>query len=328
MRFDDIIGNTPIKIQLGIASKAAKIQNSSVPHTLFAGAAGCGKTSMSKALANDLASKMIKVPPESIRTSNDVLELAEKLSVEGYTRDGRVVGIIRPTIVFLDEVHKVPLSGQEALGIAMEEWYIAVKNRFTKEINEFWLPRFTLVGATTESGKLSKPFRDRFKLIFHFTTYSEEESIAIVLKHAELKGINLSKEAALDIARRSRGVPRIMVSYLERVSDAMTVIGEKTINEEAAIATFNIMGVDKTGLLDTDIKILKCLYQSGIPIGVETLGVITNESEDTIQKRHEPYLIQRGLIIRTGRGRMITQKGIEYLRDNGHIENNRRFSLG
>lgn len=329
MRFTDIVGNDAIKVQLSIASKAARINNTSVPHTLFAGSAGCGKTSMSKALAEDLGSNMVKIPPESIKTSQDIVDLSEKLSVEGYTRSGRIVGLTKPTIVFLDEIHKIPVSGQEALGIAMEEWYVAMKNKFTKEIVEFWLPRFTVVGATTESGKLSKPFRDRFKLLFHFSTYSFDESCAIVRKHAELKNVLISESAVINIANRGRGVPRILVGLLERVIDANLVMKmPEPISGEAAEIVFKLMGVDSTGLLDSDIKILKCLYESGVPVGIETLAVITNESEGTVQHRHEPYLIQRGLLIRTGRGRMITQKGIEYLRDNGHIEGKRRFSNG
>jgi Holliday junction DNA helicase RuvB len=328
VRFIDIIGNNNLKIQLAIASRAARIYNTSVPHTLFTGAAGCGKTSMAKALALDLNSTMIKAPPESIKSSQDVLDLADKLCVEGYTKDGRIVGTLKPTIVFFDEIHKMPVSGQEALGITMEEWYISIKNKYTKEINEYWIPKFTMVGATTEAGILTKPFRDRFKLIFQFNTYSLEESIQIIIKHAELKKIQITIEGATDIAKRARGVPRLMVGYLERVRDAVVVVGKNNITASDTEAIFSLMGVDSTGLLPNDIKIMKCLYDTGVPVGLETMAVITNESESTVQRRIEPYLIQRGLIVRTGRGRLLTQKGIEYMKENGHVESKRRFVSG
>lgn len=325
MHFEDIIGNQNIKLQLQIASQAARINNTSVPHVLFAGAAGCGKTSMSKALANSLNTNLIKIPPESIKTSQDMIDISERMNYSGYNKEGEVIGQRIPTVIFLDEIHKMSLSGQESLGIAMEEWYTAVKNKWTGEVDNIWLPRFTVVGATTLEGKLSKPLLDRFKLTFYFETYDLEHSIAIVNKHAELNKISITEEGALEIAKRSRGVPRIMVGYLNNCADGATVAGHKVVDETAAVAIFNIMGIDKTGLTDGDIKILKSLHESGAPVGLDTLAVITNISPQTIQDAREPFLIQRGLILRTGRGRMLTKKGRDYLAEGGHIKSNRRF---
>lgn len=328
MRFEDIIGNEDIKLQLTIASRAAQLRNTSVPHTMFAGAAGCGKTTMSKALAESQGTDFLKVPPESMKSSKDVVDLAESLCVDGYSRFGEVVGPVKPTIIFFDEIHKMPLGGQEALGIAMEEWYVASKNPYTGEVSEMWLPRFTIIGATTLAGKLSKPFRDRFKLTFQFNTYDMDESIAIVKKHAELKQLVITDEGAISIAGRARGVPRIMVSYLERAADAAAVMHSENIDHYVVNSIFKIMGIDETGLMKNDIKLMTSLYESGVPVGLDTMSIILNESAATIQNSREPYLIQRGLIMRTGRGRVVTQKGIEYLKDNGHIETRRRFANG
>jgi len=328
LKFDDIIGNAGIKLQLQIAGQAARMNNKEIPHIMFAGAAGCGKTTMAKALADSQSSDFLKVPPESMKSAKDVQDLADSLCVDGYSTDGSKVGLIRPTIVFFDEVHQMPLKGQEALGIAMEEWYVASRNQFTGEIAEYWLPRFTVVGATTLAGKLSKPFRDRFKLNFQFDTYDLTDSIKIVKKHAELKGLSITDDGAVEIARRARGVPRTLVGYLERVSDAMTVMGIPTITREAADSTFKIMGIDGAGLLYHDVRLLKALYEAGQPVGIDTLSIILNESNATLQNSREPYLIQMGLIIRTGQGRMITQKGIEYLKENDYVTVKRRFANG
>ena len=326
MRFEDIIGNDTIKIQLSIASRASLIKNTSIPHILFTGSAGCGKTTMAKTLAIHHSSNFIKVPPETIKTSKDLFDVSETLCAEGYSKEGKIINKIRPTIIFFDEIHKMPLSGQEVLGIAMEEWYITSKNQYTGQICEYWLPKFTVVGATTLAGKLSKPFKDRFKLLFQFSTYDLEQSILIVKKHAELKNLKITDECAKAIACRARGVPRTIVSYLERAADAITVMGETTITSYTANSIFNIMGIDESGLSTNDIKLMKTLYSSGMPVGLDTLSVILDETQTTLLNNREPYLIQRGLIMRTGRGRVLTQAGIEYLRENKHIETRRKFS--
>ena len=328
MRFEDIVGNDDIKLQLQIASQAAHINNYSVPHVLCAGQAGCGKTSMSKALAASLNTNLIKIPAESIKKTTDVLDLAEKMCYDGYTREGKIVGQMRPTVVFLDEIHKMSLGGQESLGMAMEEWYVANKNKWTGQIEEIWLPRFTVIGATTLEGKLSKPLRDRFKLIFYFSSYNKEESVNIVKMHAALKKIQVSDEGAAEIAQRGRGVPRILVGLLDNCAAATTVMRHEVVDAVSANAAFEIMGIDDTGLTKEDISVLKALYKSGIPVGLDTLSVITNISPQTIKDAKEPFLMQRDLLRRTGGGRVISKAGIEYLREYGYIESTRRFSNG
>lgn len=325
MNFESIIGNDNIKLQLQIACEAAKINNTSVPHVLFAGAAGCGKTSMSNALAEKLESNLIKLPAESIKKSEDILDISEKMCYAGYNKYGNIVGQIKPSILFLDEIHKLPLGGQEALGIAMEEWYVATKNKWTKQVSEVWLPKFTVIGATTMEGKLSKPIRDRFKMTYYFNIYGLKESIDIVKIHAKLKGINITENGAIEVAKRGRGVPRILVGLLDNCLAAATVMRADRINKASAEATFDIMKIDKTGLTEEDITVLKALYDNGAPVGLDTLSVITNMSPQTIKDAKEPLLIQRNLIRRTGGGRIITKEGIDYLKELGYIETNRTF---
>ena len=329
MPFDDIIGNESIKLQLRIASKASIMKNASTPHVLFAGAAGCGKTTTAKALVKSIGSDLIKAPAEALKKTEDIIQIIEQLNVDGYDKNGEVVGDIKPSVVFIDEIHKMPLAGQEILGIAAEEWYISHKDKFTGEVLNYWVPKFTLIGATTLEGSLSKPFRDRFKLIFYFSPYELEESVKIVLMHSRLKNVSITDGGALEIAKRGRGVPRTLVGLLDNCINSNIVLGRDTIDADSAVATFEIMGIDSSGLNKEDISVLKSLYKAGSPVGIDTLSVITNISPQTIMNAKEPHLLQKGLIMRTGRGRTLTKKGRDYLIENKHIEgkSNSRFSL-
>lgn len=320
MQFDDIIGNESIKLQLRIASQASAIKNAATPHTLFAGAAGCGKTSMSKALAESLGTNLIKVPPESVKKPEDLIQIIEQLSIHGYSDSGKIVSPIRPSVIFIDEIHKMPLSGQETLGIIAEEWYVSMKDKYSGEILDYWVPRFTLIGATTLEGSLSKPFRDRFKLTFYFNSYNFEDSVEIVRIHAKMKKVDISIEGANEIAKRGRGVPRILVGLLDNCINSNIVLQKDIIDADSAVATFEIMGIDTTGLNKEDIAVLKALYKHGSPVGIDTLSVITDISPQTIKDAKEPYLMQKGLILRTGKGRVITKKGRNYLMENGYVE--------
>jgi Holliday junction DNA helicase RuvB len=176
-------------------------------------------------------------------------------------------------------------------------------------------------------GKLSKPFRDRFKLAFYFETYSEEDLVLIVKKHAEMKGIAITDEASRCIASRSRGIPRIAVSFLDRVKDAAIITDMDEINTDLSEAVFRIMGIDKNGLTKNDIKMLKTLYDNGNPVGVDTLSIMINEQVSSVENNIEPFLIQSGLMLRTGKGRTITQKGLEYMIEMGYVpqQKSRRF---
>lgn len=326
MLFTDIVGNADSKTQLAVAAQSAAARNTSVPHLLFEGTAGCGKTSMASSLSEMLGVPFIQLNPVSIKSQEDILSVASQLPLEGYDRDGNIIGKICPAIIFLDEVHNLPLKGQELLGIVMETWKMSVnvkRGRYSSP-KGVWFPRFTLIGATTLSGKLSKPFRDRFKASFKFEPYNIEDSVKILKTHSKLLGIDLDIAAAASIALRGRGVPRILVRYLERIRDFAVVLDMETITEAVVDASFVVMGIDKDGLTKSDVSLLLCLYESdGTPVGLETLSIVLNEAPSTINNEIEPFLIQMGFVIRTPRGRVLSNKGIEWAENTmkGQINN-------
>jgi len=303
-----IIGNEDIQQQMYVAVQSARAQNRSIPHMIFAGAAGCGKTTMAKRLAEIAQTDFIRLLPDAIKKMDDVYSLFEGLDHRGYDKLGNRIAQIKPAVVFIDEIHNLKILPQEWLGVAMENFALEAKDG-----KYYWLPYFTLVGATTNDGLLSKPFLDRFKMRFIFKQYSFDQSIQIALVHAERLAVAIMGDAAEAIAKRGRGVPRIIVGYLERCRDTAIVHGEKVITKEVVEDTFKLLGVDDTGLRETEIRLLRALYNAGMPVGVENLSIIINEAPKTIVSAIEPYLIQRGLIIRSGQGRILTEKGREYL---------------
>jgi len=330
-----LIGNDDIQNQLTLARFSAKEDDRPLPHTLFSGAAGCGKTSTARSIARESGSLFVSVAPESIKTRDDVLNIFDQFDKkEGYDKYGdRIKEIKIPfPILFIDEIHRLPITGQEHLGIAMEEWVIAldVSQVKAKSYDKFgirskersrWIPYFALMGATTNDGLLSKPFKDRFKLRFLFNTYSLEESIEIVKVHADRLKVSIDDGGALEVAQRGRGVPRILVSLLERCKDFVISINTRHITAEYSKYTFTLMKVDSTGLTEVDIKILLALYKSkDHPLGVDNMAIIVNESKQAISETIEPYLIQRGLITGTSRGRALTEPGKEYLISKGLID--------
>ncbi|MBW2647864.1 MAG: AAA family ATPase [Deltaproteobacteria bacterium] len=344
-----LIGNANIIGQINIAILAAREQNRPIPHMLLSGAAGCGKTSTARYIAELTGSDLIMASADSVKSREDVLSIIGQMNHRGYDKYGRKISTTQPSIVFIDEVHNVPISGQEHMGIVMEEWYLPVtkreanvdaKNVKNRDNAIRWSPEFTLIGATTNDGDLSKPFRDRFKLRFLFSTYSLDDSMLIAKEHAMHLDIILDdNNAAMEIAKRGRGVPRTIVSLLERCRDTALACKDDPgswkdvdmveVNHAITVVTFDNLGIDKTGLTKTDINILKALYESVDAVGLDNLAVLLNESTKVLSEAVEPYLIQRGLIIRTGKGRKITDKGLQYLMENGYIkfEMNKKYDI-
>lgn len=314
--FKGYIGNRDIIRQLAISIKAAKSRNRNLPHTLLAGHAGCGKTTLAKLAAKEMGTNFIEISPEGLKSSSNTMELLESLSDDGYNKRGEVVGETSPDIIFLDEIHQLPLKGQEALGIAMEYWQIssAVKNRRGRPVTvKQWVPKFTLIGATTESGMLSKPFRDKFGLVFSIQTYTIAELERVALAHAQLRGFGLTGRAAGDIAKRSRGIPRYVVKYLNNGEEIAVLQQKRVIDHSMMMAAFNTLNIDEIGLTKLDLKIMKVLYEAEEKVGVEHLSVLTGESKKTLIQDIEPYLLQKGFVQRSPGGRIITDRGIDYL---------------
>lgn len=330
-----LIGNKDIMTQIGISLKAGKEIGRAFPHTLLTGAAGCGKTSTAKHLAKLAGSLFISIACDSLKERFDVALLIKRLDRIGYNDFGRMENseIIQPTVVFIDEIHNLSLAAQEHLGIVMEEWRLPIttkeahvlKVKVNKNSPFYWAPQFTLIGATTNDGRLSKPFRDRFKLRFVFAPYSIEEAVQIVFLHAKRLEIEINEEGALEIAKRGRGVPRILVSLLERCRDASIAMNQKDITMESAVVAFYKMGIDTSGFTKTDINLLRTLYKIGEPVGLDNLSTILNESPKVLSESAEPYLIQSGLILRSGKGRTITEEGCKYLAEQGYIERESKY---
>jgi len=312
------IGNENTKDRINMAVESAVKRNTCVPHMLLSGAAGCGKTTTARWITSIGDYDYIPASPLEMKTKKSVYSLLEKLNTIGYNERGDRVGKIRPTIIFFDEIHQMPVIGQEILGLAMER-FILESDLPNKMI---WIPYFTIVGATTDDGKLTKPFRDRFKMRFIFEPYNDEEICKMVRLHAYNNKIQINDAGVMSIAKRSRGVPRIMVSYLENIRDFMINSGSCIITGDIAEEAFKIMGIDDTGLTNVEIKILKTLMNSKGPIGLDNLSIVTNESAKAITQSIEPFLIRRGLMLRTGKGRELTEEGRRYLEQRKHVGNN------
>lgn len=326
----ELIGNDDIQKQISIAAQSAKGKNSAIPHMLFAGAAGCGKTSMARKISTINNTQFLTLLPDAIKKMTDVYKLFEGLSCTGYNELGDRTGYpngngaaIKPAVIFIDEIHNLkPLQVQEWLGVAMEN--------FTLESNNgdlSWIPYFTLVGATTNDGLLSKPFLDRFKYRFIFKQYSFEESVDIVHVHADRLKISVTGDAAKEIAKRGRGIPRIIVGFIERCTDiAVLKESENLITKDIAVYTFNLLGVNDIGLRETEVRLMQILHNSSKPVGLENLSIMTNESQKTIVNSIEPHLIREGFVMRSGTGRIITDSGRKYLlEESGLYDNGKDF---
>jgi Holliday junction DNA helicase RuvB len=329
----ELIGNENVHKQISISITSAIKSNKAVPHILLSGVAGCGKTSTARKLAEIMGVRFISLPAQEIKTREDVVNIVTELSkdIQGYDNKGNKLGVIpiSPAIVFVDEIHGMPVTGQEHLGILMEEWAIPITDKhsafsfskgYSKPSRVVWSPEFTLVGATTNDGLLTKPFRERFKLRFLFSTYNTKESIEIIKVHAKRLCTDINEKAANEIAIRGKGVPRILVNYLERCVDFAKTAGYNIVDKEITKFTFEIMGIDQEGLGPTEINMLKLLMESGnFPLGLDNLATFLNESKQVITNTIEPYLIQRGFITRSPRGRLLTEKGYNYLVKSGYV---------
>ncbi len=312
----EFIGHQNTKDRIEVAVNSANKRNTAIPHMLLTGAAGCGKTTTARWLATMGGYEFLPASPLELKTKKSIYDLLGKMNIIGYNARGDRVSKVKPTILFFDEVHQLPIVGQEVLGLAMER-FILEADMPNKLI---WLPYFAIIGATTDDGKLTKPFRERFKLKFIYEPYKDTDMHEIVQFHAIKNRLPITDEAIANITRRSRGIPRMMVNYLETIRDIM-------INEDAPVITdplvnfaFDTIGVDDSGLTKVEIKILKSLYMAKTAIGLDNLSIMTNESPKTISQTLEPFLIRRGLIIRTGKGRTITEAGTGYLEEKGHLD--------
>ena len=299
----DYIGQEKAKGNLEVFMHAAKMRGETLDHVLLAGPPGLGKTSLSYVIANEMNVNMRITSGPAIEKPGDLVALLTNLN-EG-------------DILFVDEIHRLNRAYEEILYPAMEDYAIDLIIGKGPSANSIHLdlPHFTLIGATTRSGQLTAPLRDRFGVSLRLELYTKEELMKIILRSSQILGVSIETGGAQEIASRSRGTPRIANRMLRRVRDFAQVKGNGVITKEIADKALSDMEVDKLGLDAIDRRMLRAIieYYNGGPVGLETLAATINEESVTLEDVYEPYLLQIGMLTRTPRGRCVTQKAYEHL---------------
>jgi Holliday junction DNA helicase RuvB len=298
-RLEDFVGQPELKGQLAIALEASRGRAEPLDHVLFAGPPGLGKTSLAQIVATELGAPFVQ-------TAGPALE--RKAEVAAY-----LTALEPGSVLFIDEIHRLPRALEETLYPAMEDG----KLPFTvdQRLINLDLPPFTLIGATTRAGLLTTPLRDRFGIQFRLDHYDQDDLAAIVLRSAAILGVEIDDDGASALAGRSRGTPRVANRLLKRVRDYAEVRAAGAIDGATAVAALELLEVDEAGLdgFDRDLLVAICEKFGGGPVGLSTLAAAVGEEQDTIEDNYEPYLLQRGFLQRTPRGRIATPRAWEHL---------------
>ncbi|MFD2046201.1 Holliday junction branch migration DNA helicase RuvB [Ornithinibacillus salinisoli] len=296
------IGQSKVKENLSIFIQAAKMRNEPLDHVLLYGPPGLGKTTLAAIIANELGVQFRSTSGPAIDRAGDLAAILSSLEPGD--------------VLFIDEVHRLPRSVEEVLYSAMEDFFIdiVIGTGPSARSVRIDLPPFTLVGATTRAGLLSAPLRDRFGVLSRLEYYEAKDLCAIVERTADIFEAPIAKEAAIEVARRSRGTPRIANRLLKRIRDISQVRGETEISLETTSTALKMLQVDDVGLDHIDHKLLKGIIEGfqGGPVGLETIAATIREESQTIEDVYEPYLLQIGFIQRTPRGRLVTAKAYEH----------------
>ena len=300
---DEYVGQSEIKENLGVFIKSSVMRGETLDHILLYGPPGLGKTTLAYIIANELGTNIKTASGPSIEKSGDLAAILSTLE-EG-------------DVLFIDEIHRIPRYIEEILYPAMEDFYldIIVGSDGSSRNIKINLPHFTLVGATTRAGDLSSPLRDRFGIISKLNFYTEDELYQIIKRTSRVLDTPITDDAARELAKRSRGTPRIANRLFKRVRDFALVYGDGIINKEILDNSLDRLKVDKDAEEDTDYNLLLSIVErfNGGPVGLEALASSIGEEASTIEDVYEPYLLQQGYLKRTARGRVVTDKTYEYL---------------
>jgi len=301
---DEYIGQERMKESLRVCIEAAKQRRETLDHTIFYGPPGLGKTTIAHIIAREMGGTLRATSGLVLAHAGDLAAILTNLQEQD--------------VLFIDEIHRLPASVEEALYPAMEDFQLdlVVGQGPAARTVKLELPRFTLVGATTKAGALTSPLRDRFGLVHRLEFYSPAELQVIVMRSAGLLGVVIDQAGAEEIARRARGTPRIVNRLIKRVRDYAQVKAEGRITKSVAQDALVWLGVDTAGFDEMDRKILLTIIDKfgGGPVGVESLAAAVQEDKSTLEDVHEPYLIQAGYLERTGRGRQITKEALEHFK--------------
>lgn len=302
----DYIGQNEVKENLNVFIKAAKMRNESLDHVLLYGPPGLGKTTLANIIANELGVNIKTASGPAIEKTGDLAAVLSSLE--------------QGDVLFIDEIHRIPRFVEEILYSAMEDYVldIVVGNDSSSRSIRIELPPFTLVGATTRAGDLSSPLRDRFGIVSKLNYYSVEDLTKIIKRTSKVLDVPIEDDAAVSLAKRSRGTPRIANRLFKRVRDYALVMGDGIINKKIVSLALDKLKVDELGLDETDYNLLKSIIEkfNGGPVGIEAIASSIGEEQTTIEDVYEPYLLQLGLLKRTSRGRVVTEKAYEHLKIN------------
>ncbi len=302
-RFDEFPGQDKVKDKLCVFVEAAKTRNEALDHILLSGPPGLGKTTLAHIIASSMGADCKTTSGPALDKKGDVAAILTSLKPN--------------SILFIDEIHRLNRVIEEYLYSAMEDYYIDIVTGegLGARSMKFQLAPFTLIGATTRAGLLNAPLRDRFGIVERLSFYDKPALVTILKRSARLLHVELNEEGANEIAKRCRGTPRIANRLLKRVRDYAQVKGDGTVTFEMAQYALDQLEVDNLGLDDMDRQILLLILEkfAGGPVGIETLSAALSEEKDTLEEVYEPFLIQEGLLMKTPRGRVVTELAREHL---------------